>query len=175
MRLFLSDAGFGEVINQDFRLDLQFPRQLVNPDLIRICHSPLFNSAGTRARAFLQLQSLANNEPLAKIPLRYFSAPSSDVPISSSRTSSVASSVASSTASASASASAGAASASCTASPSPAATSSVASWVASSTSAASSPSAAASSVATPSPSAETAASGAAVAAVSSASKYAATD
>jgi hypothetical protein len=51
VRLFFRDASFREVINQDFRLDLQFPRQLINPDLIGICHSPLFNRAGTRARA----------------------------------------------------------------------------------------------------------------------------
>ncbi len=68
VRLFFRDAGFGEVINQDFRLDLQFPRQLVNPDLIRICHSPLFSSAGTRARAFPHLQNLANCKLHAKIP-----------------------------------------------------------------------------------------------------------
>jgi hypothetical protein len=68
VRLFFGDAGFREVINQDFRLDLQFPRQLVNPDLIGICHSPLFNSAGTRARAFLHLQNPANHKPPAKVP-----------------------------------------------------------------------------------------------------------
>jgi len=70
VRLFFRDAGFREVINQDFRLDLQFPRQLVNPDLIRICHSPLFNSAGTRARTFLHLQNPANNQLHVQMPLR---------------------------------------------------------------------------------------------------------
>jgi hypothetical protein len=69
VRLFFRDTGFREVVNQDFRLDLQFPRQLVNPDLIGICHSPLFNSAGTRARAFLHLQNPANNKPPAIIAL----------------------------------------------------------------------------------------------------------
>jgi hypothetical protein len=69
VRLFLGDAGLREIVNQDLRLDLQFPRQLINPDLIRICHSPLFSSAGTRARALLHLQNPANNKPLAKISL----------------------------------------------------------------------------------------------------------
>jgi hypothetical protein len=57
VRLFFRDAGFRKVVNQDFRLDLQFPRQLVDPDLIRICHSPLFNSASTRARALPLLEN----------------------------------------------------------------------------------------------------------------------
>jgi hypothetical protein len=61
VRLFFRDASFWEVINQDFRLDLQFPRQLINPDLIGICHSPLFNSASTRARAFQPSQKPATN------------------------------------------------------------------------------------------------------------------
>jgi hypothetical protein len=68
VRLFFRDTGFREVVNQDFRLDLQFPRQLVNPDLIGICHSPLFNSAGTRARTFPHLQNPANNKLLVQIP-----------------------------------------------------------------------------------------------------------
>jgi hypothetical protein len=59
VRLFFRNAGFRKIVNQDFRLDLQFPRQFINPDLIGICHSPLFNSAGTRARAFLHLQNPA--------------------------------------------------------------------------------------------------------------------
>jgi hypothetical protein len=59
VRLFFRNAGFRKIVNQDFRLDLQFPRQFINPDLIGICHSPLFNSAGTRARAFLHLQTPA--------------------------------------------------------------------------------------------------------------------
>lgn len=30
------DADFGQVIDQDFRLDLEFPGQLVNSDLIGV-------------------------------------------------------------------------------------------------------------------------------------------
>jgi hypothetical protein len=65
VRLFFRDAGFREIVNQDLCLDLQFSRQLINPDLIGICHSPLFNSASTRARALLPLQILADNKQLA--------------------------------------------------------------------------------------------------------------
>jgi hypothetical protein len=36
MRLLLRDADFRQVIDQDLRLDLEFPRQFVNADLIRI-------------------------------------------------------------------------------------------------------------------------------------------
>lgn len=36
MRLFIIDANFRQVINQDFGLDLEFPRQFVNADLIGI-------------------------------------------------------------------------------------------------------------------------------------------
>jgi hypothetical protein len=71
VRLFFGDAGFREIVNQDFRLDLQFPRQLINPDLIGICHSPLFNGAGTRARALQPLQILAYNGQLVKISLLF--------------------------------------------------------------------------------------------------------
>jgi hypothetical protein len=67
VRLFFRDAGFRKIVNQDFRLDLQFPCQLVNPDLIGICHSPLFNSAGTRARALLHLQ---NPAPTKELPAK---------------------------------------------------------------------------------------------------------
>jgi len=34
MRLFLRDAGLGQILNQDFRLDLEFARQFVDADLI---------------------------------------------------------------------------------------------------------------------------------------------
>jgi hypothetical protein len=36
MRLLIVDADFRQVIDQDFRLDLEFPRQFVNADLIGI-------------------------------------------------------------------------------------------------------------------------------------------
>jgi hypothetical protein len=39
--LLFGDANFGQILNQDFRLDLEFPGELVYSDLIRICHQPL--------------------------------------------------------------------------------------------------------------------------------------
>jgi hypothetical protein len=36
MCLFVADADFREVVDQDFRLDLELPGQLVDADLIRI-------------------------------------------------------------------------------------------------------------------------------------------
>jgi hypothetical protein len=41
VRLLFGDASFWEVLDQDFRLDLEFSSQFINPDLIGICHSPL--------------------------------------------------------------------------------------------------------------------------------------
>jgi len=35
VRLLLGDANFRQVLDQGFRLDLQLPGQLINPDLIR--------------------------------------------------------------------------------------------------------------------------------------------
>jgi hypothetical protein len=40
MRLFLGDAGLGQIINDGFRFDLEVTRQLIDPDLIRVCHRP---------------------------------------------------------------------------------------------------------------------------------------
>ena len=40
VRLLFGDASFWEVLDQDFRLDLEFSSQFVNSDLIGICHSP---------------------------------------------------------------------------------------------------------------------------------------
>jgi hypothetical protein len=45
VRLFFGDASFWEVLDQDFRLDLEFSSQFINPDLIGICHSPLVSTA----------------------------------------------------------------------------------------------------------------------------------
>jgi hypothetical protein len=90
VRLLFGDASFWEVLDQDFRLDLEFSSQFVNSDLIGICHSPLVLTAtsylGTAAYTYQHGNSV----------LYDFSAPSADSPISSSRTSSVASAVASS-------------------------------------------------------------------------------
>ena len=36
VRLLLRDADFRQVLDQDLRLDLELPGQLINPDLIRI-------------------------------------------------------------------------------------------------------------------------------------------
>jgi hypothetical protein len=41
VRLLFRDADFGQVVDQDLGLDLEFTRQLINADLIWICHSPL--------------------------------------------------------------------------------------------------------------------------------------
>jgi hypothetical protein len=41
VRFLFGDACFWEVLDQDFRLDLEFSSQFVDPDLIGICHSPL--------------------------------------------------------------------------------------------------------------------------------------
>ncbi len=38
VRLLLRDANLREVLDQDFGLDLEFPGQLINPDLVRIRH-----------------------------------------------------------------------------------------------------------------------------------------
>jgi hypothetical protein len=43
VRLLFSDADFRKEIDQHLRLNLKFPRQLVNSNLIRICHQPLFS------------------------------------------------------------------------------------------------------------------------------------
>lgn len=41
VRLLLGDADFRQVLDQNFRFDLEFPGQLIDSDLIRICHQPL--------------------------------------------------------------------------------------------------------------------------------------
>jgi hypothetical protein len=43
--LFLGDASFWEVLDQDFRLDFEFSSQFIDSDLIGICHSPLVLTA----------------------------------------------------------------------------------------------------------------------------------
>ncbi len=40
MRLLFSDAGIGQIIDDSFCLDLEFACQLVDSDLIQICHCP---------------------------------------------------------------------------------------------------------------------------------------
>jgi hypothetical protein len=42
MRLFFRDTDFRQELDQDFRLHFEFARQLVNSNLIGICHQPLF-------------------------------------------------------------------------------------------------------------------------------------
>ena len=42
VRFLLGDSDLGQVIDQNFRFDLKFPRKLVNSYLIRVRHSPLF-------------------------------------------------------------------------------------------------------------------------------------
>jgi hypothetical protein len=41
VRLLFCNANVGQILDQDFRFDLEFPGQLVYSDLIRICHQPL--------------------------------------------------------------------------------------------------------------------------------------
>jgi DNA-binding GntR family transcriptional regulator len=53
MRLFFRDTDFRQELNQDFRLHFEFARQLVNSNLIRICHQPLFAPKLVRTRRFL--------------------------------------------------------------------------------------------------------------------------
>jgi len=36
VRLLLSDADLGQVVDQNFRFDLEFPREFVNSDLIGV-------------------------------------------------------------------------------------------------------------------------------------------
>jgi len=38
VRLLLGDANLRQVLDQDFGLDLEFPGQLINSDLVRIRH-----------------------------------------------------------------------------------------------------------------------------------------
>lgn len=57
VRLFFGDADFRQELNQDFRLDLQLPRQFINPDLIRICHSPRSSLILTTLRCQLQFRN----------------------------------------------------------------------------------------------------------------------
>lgn len=53
MRLFFRDADCRQEIDQDFRFNLEFARQLVNSNLIGICHQPLFFSKLISTRRFL--------------------------------------------------------------------------------------------------------------------------
>src|ERR1700690_2668592 len=43
VRFLFRDADFRQEIDQHLRLNLEFPGQLVNSNLIRICHQPLFS------------------------------------------------------------------------------------------------------------------------------------
>ena len=53
MRLFFCNTDFRQELDQDFRLHLEFARQLVNSNLIGICHQPLFSPNLVRTRRFL--------------------------------------------------------------------------------------------------------------------------
>lgn len=54
VRLLFRDADFRQEIDQDFRFDLEFARQLVNSNLIGICHQPLFSPKLVRTRRFFR-------------------------------------------------------------------------------------------------------------------------
>ncbi len=53
VRLLFRDSDFRQEIDQDFRFNLEFARQLVNSNLIGICHQPLFFSKLVSSRRFL--------------------------------------------------------------------------------------------------------------------------
>jgi hypothetical protein len=55
MRLFFRDPDFRQELYQHLRFDLEFARQLVNSNLIGICHQPLFSPKLVRTRRFLRL------------------------------------------------------------------------------------------------------------------------
>jgi hypothetical protein len=55
VRLFFCDTDFRQELDQDFRLHLEFARQLIYSNLIRICHQPLFSPKLVRTRRFLSL------------------------------------------------------------------------------------------------------------------------
>jgi hypothetical protein len=40
VRFFLGDASFGQIVDDRLCLDLKFTSQLIDTDLIRICHCP---------------------------------------------------------------------------------------------------------------------------------------
>jgi hypothetical protein len=42
MGLFFGDADLGQIIDQHLGLDLELSSQFINPDLICVCHQPLF-------------------------------------------------------------------------------------------------------------------------------------
>jgi hypothetical protein len=54
VRLFFRDTDFRQELDQDFRLHLEFARQLVNSNLIGICHQPLFSPKLVIPRRFLR-------------------------------------------------------------------------------------------------------------------------
>ena len=55
MRLFFREPDFRQELYQHLRFDLEFARQLVNSNLIGICHQPLFSPKLVRTRRFLRL------------------------------------------------------------------------------------------------------------------------
>jgi hypothetical protein len=54
VRLFFRDTDFRQELDQDFRLHLEFARQLVNSNLIGIGHQPLFSPKLVIPRRFLR-------------------------------------------------------------------------------------------------------------------------
>jgi hypothetical protein len=73
VRLFFGHSDLGQVLDQHFRFDLEFPREFVNPYLIRVRHSPLFfDSSQLRFRCFFAFlfDDLVLAEPLAGPTLR---------------------------------------------------------------------------------------------------------
>jgi hypothetical protein len=60
MRLLLGDTDLGKVLDQDFGFDLEFPRQLVDPDLIRFLHGLRILLRFSFGRAFLGRRRLCD-------------------------------------------------------------------------------------------------------------------
>ena len=70
VRLLFGDADFRQEIDQDFRFDLEFARQLVNSNLIGICHQPLFFSKTSQYPPISQRHLLNPNQFLRRrLPL----------------------------------------------------------------------------------------------------------
>jgi hypothetical protein len=68
VRLFFCYSDLRQELDQHFRFDLEFPREFVNPYLIRVRHSPLFfDSSQLRFRCFFAFlfDCLVFAEPLA--------------------------------------------------------------------------------------------------------------
>jgi|HubBroStandDraft_4_1064222.scaffolds.fasta_scaffold00743_3 hypothetical protein len=67
VRLLFGNANFGQILDQDFRLDLEFPGELVYSDLIRICHQPLSSQFFVHLTSILYFSTFSS-EPSVPSP-----------------------------------------------------------------------------------------------------------